>query len=186
MNNNIKKYKIAMMGPENSGKSSIVNKIFGKSISEVSEVGGTTKKPVRKYWGKLKIGRLKQNPEFADITFADLGGLYSGEDKSVVMVGNVLEKTFEEIDSSDMIIHVIDAKDGLFKSFEKLHHLLKYRYQKPIIVIVNKCDLLSSSERNSLTIAIEERLNNKVYFTSAMSYEGINELINVIITILKR
>ncbi|WP_459201474.1 Era-like GTP-binding protein [Methanococcus sp. CF] len=179
-------FKIALVGPENSGKSSLVNSIFGKNISEVSEVGGTTKMPVKKFWGKIKIGKQKINPDFAKITFVDLGGLYAGENRSVVMVGSVLEKTYEEIDDSDLIIHIIDGSTELFKSFEKLHHLLKFRYRKPIIVVINKCDLIENSKREDLRKYVEGRLENKVFFTSSTTYEGIGELLSTVIEILRR
>lgn len=179
-------FKIALVGPENSGKSSLVNSIFGKNISEVSEVGGTTKMPVKKFWGKIKIGKQKIDPDFAKITFVDLGGLYSGEKKSVIMVGSVLEKTYEEIDNSDLIIHIVDGSTELFKSFEKLHHLLKFRYRKPIIVVINKCDLIDITKRDELQKYVEGRLDNKVFFTSSTTYEGINELVKTITEILKR
>jgi len=68
-----KEFKIAIIGPENAGKSSIMNALFGKYVSLVSEVGGTTKMPIKRYWGKLKIGRIKEEPEFVNLVFVDLG-----------------------------------------------------------------------------------------------------------------
>jgi small GTP-binding protein len=102
------------------------------------------------------------------------------------MVGSVLEKTYEEIDTSDLIIHVVDASTELFKSFEKLHHLLKFRYRKPIIVVINKCDLIDITKRQELQKYVGERLDNKVFFTSSTTYEGISELVGTITEILKR
>lgn len=58
MDNNLcpdNRFKVVIIGPENSGKSALLNAIFGKNISKVSEVGGTTKKPVKKFWGEIKI-----------------------------------------------------------------------------------------------------------------------------------
>ncbi len=180
------KFKIVLIGPENSGKSALLNAIFGRCISEVSEIGGTTKKPVKKFWGKLKCGKSKKEPKFADISFVDLGGLYVGEKKSPIMVGKILEETYNEIKNADLIIHVIDGEKGLSKSFEKVHHLLKYRYQKPIIVVINKCDLVEEDKLYNLKKNIEYRLQNKVLLTSAITYEGITELINSIVTLLKK
>jgi hypothetical protein len=182
-----KQLKIAIIGPENSGKSSLINLIFGKYISEVSEIGGTTKRPIKKFWGKIKIGRQKKEPQFADVVFVDLGGLYSSDEKkSPIMVGSVLQKTYEEIEDADMIIHIIDGEKGLSKSFEKLHHLLKYRYRKSIIVVINKCDLIDDINRESLKKYVESRLQNRVFLTSATTYEGVDILINAILDIIKR
>ncbi|CAB3289580.1 GTP-binding protein Era [Methanocaldococcus lauensis] len=182
-----RKFKIAILGPENSGKSSIMNALFGRYVSLVSEVGGTTKMPIKKYWGKLKIGRSKENPEFINIVFVDLGGLYTTSDKqSPIMTPKILEKTFNEINDADMIIHVIDGSIGLLRSFEKLHHLLKFRYQKPIIVVINKCDLLNNIDKEILKKYVENRLKNTPIFVSAKTFEGIPELLDTIIRYLKR
>ena len=182
-----KEFKIAIIGPENAGKSSIMNALFGKYVSLVSEVGGTTKMPIKRYWGKLKIGRIKEEPEFVNLVFVDLGGLYTTTDKqSPIMTPKVLEKTFEEINDSDMIIHVIDGSVGLLRSFERLHHLLKFRYQKPIIVVINKCDLLNDTDKENLKNYIERRIKNKPIFVSAKTFEGIPELLDIIIKYLKR
>jgi len=180
-----KGFKVVMIGPENSGKSALVNAIFGRNISRVSEVGGTTKNPIKKFWGRLKYGRSKRRPKMVDLIFVDLGGLFAGEKKSPVMVGKVLERTYREIEDANLIIHVIDGERGLLKSFEKLHHNLKFRCQKPIIVVVNKCDLLDDTRREELRRYVEDRLRNRCIFTSALTYEGIPELIGAIIHILK-
>ena len=179
------RFKVVMIGPENSGKSALVNAIFGRNISRVSEVGGTTKNPVRKFWGRLKYGRSKRHPKMVNVMFVDLGGLFAGEKRSPVMVGRVLERTYKEIEDADLIIHVIDGEKGLLKSFEKIHHNLKFRYQKPIIVVINKCDLLDTKRREELKRYVEDRLNNRCILTSAVTYEGVPDLIDTIINILK-
>ncbi|AEF97250.1 Era-like GTP-binding protein [Methanotorris igneus] len=178
-------FKIAILGPENAGKSSIMNALFGKYVSLVSEVGGTTKMPVKRYWGKLKVGREKKQPKFVDVVFVDLGGLYVREKQSPIMVGSVLEQTYKEIDDADMIIHVIDGKEGLSKSFERLHHLLKFRYRKPIIVVINKCDLINGDERRQLKNYVEYRLNNRALLVSALTREGIDDLMEAILKYIK-
>ena len=179
-------FKIVLIGPENSGKSAIINSIFGKYISTVSEVGGTTKMPIKKFWGQLKIGKSKKNPKFAKVSFVDLGGLYAGEKKSPIMVGKILEETYKEIDNAHLIIHVVDGEKGLSKNFEKLHHLLKYRYQKPIIVVISKSDLIDADNVNNLKNHVEKRLENKTIITSTITYYGITELLNTIMELLKK
>ncbi|MBW9222000.1 50S ribosome-binding GTPase [Methanothermococcus sp. SCGC AD-155-C09] len=180
------RFKVVIIGPENSGKSALLNAIFGKNISRVSEVGGTTKKPVKKFWGKVKYGKSKKEPKIKNISFVDLGGLFSGEKESPIMVGKTLELTYKEMKEADLIIHVVDGEKGLLKSFEKIHHLLKYRYQKPIIVVINKCDLLEYSRRNYLKEQVEKRLNSNCIFTSTITYEGITDLMNNIMNFLKK
>ncbi|WP_456418662.1 Era-like GTP-binding protein [Methanocaldococcus infernus] len=180
------KFKIAIIGPENAGKSSIMNALFGKYISLVSEVGGTTKMPVKRYWGKIKVSRLKENPIFAEIMFSDLSGLYRGNNKEAVLSKKVLEETYKEIESSDMIINVVDATQGLIRNFEKLHHLLKFRYQKPIIVVVNKYDLINDTIAENLRNRIRERLKAEPIFVSAKTGENIDVLIETIINHIRK
>ncbi|WP_457611838.1 Era-like GTP-binding protein [Methanocaldococcus sp.] len=180
------RFKIVIIGPENAGKSSIMNAIFGKYVSLVSEIGGTTKMPIKRYWGRIKIGKSKENPKFAEIIFSDLGGLYRGDNKEAILSKSVLEETYKEIESSNMIINVVDATQGLLRSFEKLHHLLKFRYQKPIIVVVNKCDLINYNIKDKLNKNIKDRLKAEPIFISAKTGEGIDELIENIIKYIKK
>ncbi|WP_423792770.1 Era-like GTP-binding protein [Methanocaldococcus indicus] len=179
-------FKIAIIGPENAGKSSLMNALFGRYISLTSEIPGTTKNPIKKYWGKIKIGKSKKNPEFADIVFVDLGGLYTQKGGKVALTSSILEKSYKEIDNSNLIIHIVDGTVGLLRDFERLHHLLKFRYQKPIIVVINKCDLLNYEEIEKVKNYVEYRLKNTPILVSAKTGEGLEILINNIYKYLKR
>ncbi len=74
---------------------------------------------------------------------------------------------------------MVDATVGLHRGgMEKLHHLLKFRYEKPIIVVINKVDLVSPERVEEVRETIRKRLEQDAVPLSLVTYEGgFNELI---------
>ncbi len=60
---------------------------------------------------------------------------------------------------------------------EKLHHMLKFRYEKPIIVVINKIDLVPRERVEELREIIKKRLEQEPIALSLVTYEGFNELL---------
>lgn len=125
---------IGIFGKTNSGKSSLLNSIIGQDIAIVSEVSGTTTDSVVKAMEFLPYG---------PVLFIDTAGL---DDNSEL--GHLrMEKTFKELKRTDFALLVIDSKE-IDMAFYKDKELLFKKYNIPFILILNKADLLSESEKN--------------------------------------
>jgi len=173
--------KVAIIGAENVGKSTLMNALIGGKVSEVEDLPGTTKGIIRRRFGKLKIPKGMKNPLGGadEFVLIDTAGLF---DPRMELRGKVLsEERFKElireIVSADIIIHMIDATVGLHRGMEKLHHMLKMRYEKPIIVVINKIDLVPRERVEELRKIVKKRLEQEPITLSLVTYEGFNELL---------
>jgi len=134
---------IALVGETNVGKSSLFNAILGTSRAIVSDIPGTTRDVVS---ASLDMGGYLVN-------IADTAGLRETID-TVEQIG--ITRTREEIENSDLILHVITPSDA------------PIQIHKNEILIVNKCDI---SHAYNIPNAIH---------VSAKTGEGINNLIRII------
>lgn len=55
--------------------------------------------------------------------------------------------------------------------------MLKFRYEKPIIVVINKIDLVPRERVEELREIIKKRLEQEPIALSLVTYEGFNELL---------
>lgn len=176
--------KVAIIGAENVGKSTLMNALIGGKVSEVEDLPGTTKGVIKRRFGKLKIPKSMKNPLGGadEFVLIDTAGLF---DPRMELRGKVLSEekfreVLEEITSADVIIHMVDATVGLHRGMEKLHHLLKFRYEKPIIVVINKVDLVPRERVEEIRQVIRKRLEQDAIPLSLVTFEGFNDLLKAI------
>jgi len=176
--------KVAIIGAENVGKSTLMNALIGGRVSEVEALPGTTKGVIRRRFGKLKIPKGMKNPLGGadEFVLIDTAGLF---DPRMELRGKVLSeekfrRIIDEITSADIVIHMIDATVGLHRGMEKLHHILKFRYEKPIIVVINKVDLVPEERVEELRRLVKKRLEQDAIPLSLVTYEGFNDLLKAI------
>lgn len=117
---------IAVLGKMNVGKSSVINAIFGREISIVSDYAGTTTDVNQKAMELVPIG---------PVSIMDTAGL---DDKGELGEKRV-EKTMQTLDRTDVAIVVFD-NNGVKKCDEELFEELKKR-KIPILSIINKIDI---------------------------------------------
>lgn len=173
--------KVAIIGAENVGKSTLMNALIGRKASEVEDLPGTTRGIIRRRFGKLKIPKGMKNPLGGadEFMLIDTAGLF---DPKYELRGKVLsEERFKELTgeivSADIIIHMVDATVGLHRGMEKLHYMLKFRYEKPIIVVINKIDLVPRERVEELRKIIKKRLEQDALPLSLVTYKGFNDLL---------
>ena len=118
---------ISFFGRRNVGKSSLVNRITGQSLSVVSDVLGTTTDPVKKSMELLPLGPVViiDTPGFDDE--GELGDLR-------------VKKTKEILSKTDIAVFVVDASEDLSEDEKEFLSVLKNR-KIPYIMAHNKCDL---------------------------------------------
>lgn len=152
---------IGFFGLRNAGKSSVVNRVTGQTLSIVSDVKGTTTDPVQKTMELLPIGPVV----IIDTPGIDDEGTL-GEER-VRRALRVLEKT-------DIAVLVTDSTRGLQPAEQELLELFRKR-EIPFIIAHNKTDLTSAPA------AIPE---NEIY-VSAAADSNIRELKELIARAVK-
>ena len=118
---------VAIVGRQNVGKSTLLNRIAEKQIAIVEDFPGTTR-------DRVFADAVWNNIQF---TIVDTGGL---EFKDVSMLGQNVRKQVESaIEEADLIIFVTDVKEGLMPADQTIAQILR-KSNKPLILTVNKVD----------------------------------------------
>ena len=118
---------VAIVGRQNVGKSTLLNRLAGKPIAIVEDLPGTTRDRI-----------------FADVTWqgvgltiVDTGGLELKPSSTIAQ--KVKEQVETAIDEADAIIFLVDVRDGVIPSDLEVADMLR-QVSKPIILVANKAD----------------------------------------------
>ena len=118
---------VAIVGRPNVGKSAIFNRLIGRKIAIVHDQPGITRDRIS---GICKRGSRP-------FVLWDTGGIFgAGEKELTAQVRGAAEEALHE---SDLLLFVVDAKEGLSPIDEELARVLR-KSQKPVVLVVNKID----------------------------------------------
>lgn len=123
---------IVLIGQPNVGKSSLLNSLSGEDVALVSDIPGTTRDVI------------KQGIQIEGIPFhiLDTAGLRETGD-IVEKMG--MERTYRSIDKADVILLLLDARDGFTEKEQSIVDSLPKGV--PFILVHTKIDLASVSPR---------------------------------------
>lgn len=164
-----------LIGRPNVGKSSLVNAILNQSRVIASEIEGTTRDAVDTPF-------RREGKDYVVIDTAGLkkrGRIYEAVDKYAAL------RALSAIDRSDIVLLVIDAKEGIR---EQDKHVAGYAIdaKKAMIIVVNKWDAVTKDHRtmNDFTKKIREQFKFMDYvpivFVSALEKTRINQIFQAI------
>ena len=118
---------VAVVGRPNVGKSTFFNKVVGRRVSIVEDTPGVTR------------DRIYAEAEWSGTSFAliDTGGIEPASED--VILSQMREQAQVAMDMADVIIFMVDGKDGLTHADREVATMLR-RTGKKVILLVNKID----------------------------------------------
>ena len=167
MENRKRKSIVAVVGRPNVGKSTLFNALAGSRISIVKDTPGITRDRI-----------------YADVTWLnysftliDTGGIEP--DSKDIILSQMREQAQIAIDTADVILFMVDVKQGLVDADAKVADMLR-RSKKPIILVVNKVD---SYEKMMLDVYEFYNLGiGEPMAISAANRQGIGEVLDEVVS----
>ena len=159
----MKKPVVALVGRPNVGKSTIFNKIIGKKMSIIEDTPGVTR------------DRVYASVDYDGYKFhlIDTGGIELGNNdfnKEIKMQASLA------IDESDIVVFVVDGKEGLTSDDFLVRDML-IKVSNKVIVAINKSDskLLKEHEYDFYELGFEKFIK-----VSGEQGNGIGDLLDLI------
>ena len=154
--------KLAIVGKPNAGKSTLFNTFLGQERSLVYDMPGTTRDSIQEKF--IFQGR--------EVIIVDTAGMrrkkLSFESLEVFSVA----RSKKAISQADALILLMDAREGFDKQNKSIIEMAEEE-NKPMLVAVNKVDLIDEDQRASLTLDIDKMREIfwkfPVYWISALS-----------------
>ncbi len=161
---------VAIVGPANAGKSTLLNALLGEERAIVTDIPGTTRDTIEE---TLNVSGIL-------FRFIDTAGIRESSD-TVEKMG--IDRTFRKISEAEVVICMLDAQaveSDLLNNLEELFQHIDLEVQK-VFILLNKVDRLSSEDINkNVTVINKFVLNNKYHVdiqtVAAKSGKGIKEL----------
>jgi len=162
---------ITIVGRPNVGKSTLFNKIIGSRIAITAKESGTTRD---------RLFHKVVHPAM-DFFLLDTGGLEFGKGDTTIEDDMQIQSRIA-MEEGDVVILMVDSKTGVHGEDHKAAELLRKKIQKPVLLVVNKCDQFMDEAQLAEFYALGLGEPHQV---SAMHKTGIDMLVDNIILALK-
>jgi len=139
-------FKIAIVGPTNAGKSSLINYLSKRDVAIVSEIAGTTRDVIETHL----------NLDGYPVVVSDTAGI--SESKNEIEKKGI-KLALNRAEDSDLKLIIVDAKSVDFTS------VLKELIDENAILVLNKSDLIDGNVNNEIKkydhilVSIKNNLN---------------------------
>jgi tRNA modification GTPase len=139
-------FKIAIIGPTNAGKSSLLNHLSNRDVAIVSEIAGTTRDVIETHL----------NIDGYPVIVSDTAGIRESKNE---IEKKGIKLSLNRAEEADLKLIVVDVKNLNFTD------VLKGLLKENAILVINKSDLLEGNinpeikKLNHVLISIKENLN---------------------------
>ncbi len=161
---------IAIIGPTNAGKSTLMNQIMGRKVSIVSHKVQTTRTNLR----AIKMVGARQ------LVFVDTPGVFRPSrrlDRAMVAAA------MDALADADAILLIIDATKGLTDTVRGL--IEKIRDHKNLFVALNKTDAVRKSDLLPMAAELNGLADfREIFMISAMKNDGVAEMLDSLAVVM--
>jgi GTP-binding protein len=155
---------VAIVGRPNVGKSALFNRLIGRKIAIVHDQPGITR-------DRISATCTRGARPF---TVWDTGGVFGVGERE--LSGPVRRAAEEALSESDLLLFVVDAKEGLSPIDEELARMLR-KARKPAVLVINKIDI---EKHEPLAAEFDSLGFEPSFLISAEHDRGISELLSEI------
>ncbi|MCI8551129.1 MAG: ribosome biogenesis GTPase Der [Lachnospiraceae bacterium] len=172
--------RVAIVGKPNVGKSSIINKLLGENRVIVSDIAGTTRDAIDTV--------IKRNGR--EYVFIDTAGLRRKSKIKEELERYSIIRTVTAVERADVVILVIDAREGVTEQDAKIAGIAHER-GKGVIIAVNKWDAIEKDTGtvNKFSAKIREILSFMPYadilYISAVTGQRLPKLFDHIDVVIE-
>ncbi|MBR1551465.1 MAG: ribosome biogenesis GTPase Der [Muribaculaceae bacterium] len=161
---------VAIVGRPNVGKSTLFNRLTQTRAAIVDDTSGTTRD---RQYGKMEWNGM-------EMSVVDTGGwVVNSED---IFEGEINKQVQLAIDEADVILFVVDIKNGVTSLDDHVADILR-RCRKPVIVVTNKDDNNEGiyAEAEFYTLGL-----GQPYSISAINGTGTGDLLDEVVRLMPK
>ena len=161
---------VAIIGPTNAGKSTLLNQIMGRKVSIVSHKVQTTRTRLR----AVKMVGTRQ------LIFVDTPGVFKPSrrlDRAMVAAA------MDAVADADAVLLLLDAQKGITETIRALVEKIKDRSN--IFVALNKVDAVPKLELLPMVAEISQMANwGDIFMISALKNDGIEKMLTALADVM--
>jgi GTPase len=166
--------RVAIVGRPNVGKSTLFNRLLGQERSVVHDRPGTTRDAIDTVL-ETSVGTFR---------FVDTAGMRRRSRTESGTEYYALVRALEALDRADVVLLVIDATEGVTHQDQRLAERIGAS-GSPVVVVLNKWELLASEARPTVVVDVEDRLaflgEAPVVKISAQSGLGVHRILPAVL-----
>ena len=161
---------IAIIGPTNAGKSTLINQIMGRKVSIVSHKVQTTRT-------RLRAVKMVGNRQ---LVFVDTPGVFKPKRRlDRAMVGAAMDATSD----ADAILLVVDATHGITDTIRGL--MTRLVGTKNLYIALNKVDAVKKLDLLPIVDELSKMADvREIFMISALKNDGIKQMLESLATVM--